>query len=55
MFEHKHNWNYMYTSGADWDWFFCKECLAECTQKINVNTGTIEKYTYEHKKLKARK
>jgi len=50
MFEHKHDWRHMHTSGADWDWFFCKGCLAEACQKVDINTGTVERYIYEHKK-----
>jgi hypothetical protein len=47
---HEHKWNYMHSNDAGWDWFFCNECLAECCQNINVNTGVVERHTFNVQK-----
>ena len=43
---HIHKWSYMYSNDANWDWFFCTECLAECCQTVNVNTGVVERHMF---------
>jgi len=45
--KHEHKWSYMHSNDAGWDWFFCSECLAECCQTVNVNTGVVERHTFQ--------
>jgi hypothetical protein len=45
--KHEHKWSYMHSNDAGWDWFFCSECLAELCQTVNVNTGVVERHTFQ--------
>jgi hypothetical protein len=49
---HKHVWNYMYSNGTV-NWFFCSDCLAECAQSANVDTGVVERQIFQAAKKKA--
>ena len=46
---HKHEWRYMYTVNAEYDWFYCMDCLAVCCQKVNLETGKLERTNFEVK------
>jgi len=48
---HTHKWIYMFTggSGNDFNWFYCKDCMAQSVAKMN-NDGLVELTTYEIKK-----
>lgn len=49
--KHKHKWIYMFTGGPDNDfnWFYCKDCMAQSVAKM-ANDGLIELRVYEIKK-----
>jgi hypothetical protein len=49
---HVHNWEYMRSNDAGWDWFYCKGCLAEVCQTVNVNTGVVERHAFNVQKKK---
>ena len=48
--KHIHKWKYMYNTEAGWDWFYCGDCLTECCQSVNVNTGVVERHVFAHSK-----
>lgn len=38
---HKHMWDHMMSNDLGWDWYYCRECLTECCQKLDMTNGTI--------------
>lgn len=43
MFNHKHNWKYMFSAGDNnaYNWFYCNECLAQCVATLDTSTGKV--------------